>query len=340
MSKENERIRIVENKLGRCLANGSTAQYFTYGNIPKKRFEGAKRKYASSAEYNDVLGLIDTTIFGGGERGMLITHHGIYYKGILENPVFYKYSDLLDFSLKDEVYFSSAGLEDMLQDLYNLENSYTNSDNSNNGGFFNNLLDMAGSFVDAAFEEYKKNKTEEEYQLEQDIVNMLDDYKMYLKDIIKTLNEFPLSYYEFEENDEVLEAIYRISAVACLCSNDISWYEEIADTENNNYIEEFKNVKKLIDDIDDVLGTVYAEYTNNISLNFAYKQFASRISNVYDDITESYENDDIDLEELYNKCQKAIKELKKKLKNLISLINESIESFYDDEDEDEDAYLE
>lgn len=266
---------------------------------------------------------------------MLITQHGIYYKGILESPVFYKYSDLVDFSLTDEVYFNAAGLEDMLQDLYNLENSYVNA---SNGGFLNNLLDVAGSFVGAAFEEYQKNKAEEEYQLEQDIINILNDYKIYLKDIIKTLNEFSLNYYEFEENNEVLEAIYRISVVACICSNDISWYEEIADTEDDSYIEEFKNVKELIDNIDYVLSTIYAEYTNNISLDFAYKQFASRISNVYDDIVESYENDDIDLEELYNKCQKAIKELKKKLKNLISLINESIESFYDDKDED--IYLE
>lgn len=335
MTKEDERIRIVQDKLGQCLASGSTAQHFTYGNIPQNRFDGARRKYASNAEYDDVLGLIDTTIFGGGERGMLITQYGIYYKGILESPVFYEYSDLVDFSLPDDVYFSSAGLKDMLQDLYNLENNYTNS---SNGGFLNNLLDVADSFIGTALEEYQKNKAEEEYQLEQDVLNILDDYKAYLKDTIKTLNEFTLDYYEFEEIDEVLEIIYRIFAIACIFSNDISWYEEIADTEDNNYIEGFNNTKELIDDIDDALSTIYAEYTNNISLNFAYRQFASRISNVYDDIAELCEDDDIDLEELYNKCQKAIKELKKKLKNLISLINEAIESFYDDEDED--IYLE
>lgn len=43
MSKKNERIRIVQNKLGQCLASGSTAQYFTYGNIPQKRFDGARK---------------------------------------------------------------------------------------------------------------------------------------------------------------------------------------------------------------------------------------------------------------------------------------------------------
>ena len=49
---------------------------------------------------------------------MIFTTKGLYFKDVLTSPVYCAYTDLSEFSIPDDAFFSSKGLKDMLQDLF------------------------------------------------------------------------------------------------------------------------------------------------------------------------------------------------------------------------------
>jgi len=59
---------------------------FAHPNIPRKKLTAAINSYAPEASYDDVLILIDDTVFGGSKEGLLITSSSIYCKQKFEKP--------------------------------------------------------------------------------------------------------------------------------------------------------------------------------------------------------------------------------------------------------------
>lgn len=58
MTKREKKIQVVKQMLSSCVNSGTSA--FSFGNIPRNRFEGAKKSYAYDAKYDEVLALIDS----------------------------------------------------------------------------------------------------------------------------------------------------------------------------------------------------------------------------------------------------------------------------------------
>lgn len=55
-------------------------------DIPSNKLQSALRSYATDVSPNEVLMLVDETLFGGCKDGMLITHRKIYAHQFLEAP--------------------------------------------------------------------------------------------------------------------------------------------------------------------------------------------------------------------------------------------------------------
>lgn len=54
-------------------------------NIPRAKFDGAKASYAPAVAFEDVLILVDDTLFGGAREGMLVTKDGLYSRQKFED---------------------------------------------------------------------------------------------------------------------------------------------------------------------------------------------------------------------------------------------------------------
>lgn len=55
-------------------------------NIPRKKLEGAISSYASGVSPDEVIILLDDTLFGGAKEGLLVTNNSIYCKQKFESP--------------------------------------------------------------------------------------------------------------------------------------------------------------------------------------------------------------------------------------------------------------
>jgi len=58
---------------------------FARPNIPRAKFEGAKACYAPGVAYENVLLLVDDTLFGGAREGMLVTKDALYARQKFED---------------------------------------------------------------------------------------------------------------------------------------------------------------------------------------------------------------------------------------------------------------
>lgn len=63
-------------------------------NIPRAKFEGAKAGYAPGVAYEDVLLLLDDTLFGGAREGMLVTKEALYARQKFEDARYIRLDDV------------------------------------------------------------------------------------------------------------------------------------------------------------------------------------------------------------------------------------------------------
>jgi len=55
-------------------------QWYCSPDIPQKKLDRAIRKYASGVKFEDVLALLDGTVFGSAQMGVLLTTQGVHYR--------------------------------------------------------------------------------------------------------------------------------------------------------------------------------------------------------------------------------------------------------------------
>lgn len=68
-------------------------------NIPSQKLMNALKAYASRVNPEDVLLIVDNTIFGNAKTGLLVTKYGeFFFKEFLSSPKTAKFSDITEFS--------------------------------------------------------------------------------------------------------------------------------------------------------------------------------------------------------------------------------------------------
>lgn len=113
-NKQIEKINAIKAYLPKCI---SIYDVHVYGNIPKDKFINARNAYAGKVEYNEVIGLIDETVFGSGKKGFLFTFDGYYYDGC-KSVTLYEENRRFK-SLKSP--YNLAMMNELLHKLYEIE---------------------------------------------------------------------------------------------------------------------------------------------------------------------------------------------------------------------------
>lgn len=72
---------------------------FFQPDIPEKKMKNAIEAYASSVEKEDILVLIDNTVFGKADEGLLITKEMLYTRLAFENKIKIELSQIKNVSL-------------------------------------------------------------------------------------------------------------------------------------------------------------------------------------------------------------------------------------------------
>lgn len=86
--------RILENKDW----NWDYEGIYVHPHIPMKKLTGAIDSYAPNVSPNEILVLIDDTVFGGAREGMIVTRDAIYSKQKFESPHALRWPDIKDIS--------------------------------------------------------------------------------------------------------------------------------------------------------------------------------------------------------------------------------------------------
>lgn len=69
-------------------------KFYVGGNIPDKKLTNAISNFAQSVSKSTVIGLLDLTIFGSCDEGIIFTTTGIHFREILTDPIHIKYADI------------------------------------------------------------------------------------------------------------------------------------------------------------------------------------------------------------------------------------------------------
>lgn len=324
MGKREEKIEIVRTGIRGCLASNSSADCFTYGNIPRKRYLGACKKYVSNEAYEDVIGLIDTTVFGGGERGLVFTLTGVYYRDIMGNISRASYSNISGFPNISDTYFDGAGVKRLLQRLSAVDNS-SSSNSSGGGGFLNGLLDIAGSVIKGLGDAYVQEQERQSRQEEEELVEMLKGFKECLKSIKSDFSNLE-DYDELETWEEVQNALINAFVVASVYSCDNEWLEELTGEESDD-----EDEIDVIAQINEYLN--YSLDDTDTDQNFLIRgmeKYHHKMHVIFEEIGEADSEEDIDIEDMYNRTKRAVSEFRNVLTKANNMINELLDEYYEE----------
>ena len=325
MDHEIELIEVVRTHLKNCV--NSSAEYYTYGNIPARKIAGAIKNYANGVRPDEVIGLIDTTVFGGGERGMLLTKDGIYLKEILSNPVYSDYENCTDMRMPDNTYYNTDNLFLMFMELSNIASQTADeefiSSIDDSGDSEESILDVLVHEIGKAFSAKRKQENEE-------FLEQLESLTVGIRDYRNALGEFIIDYDDIETYQEVAEKITTILLMACIADNDKNAFLRVTDSFDDNceqMLEMIKSWKEILDEILEDSDKDGAE-----TLTRTFKRFHTKMNTIYDELTASADDPDgeVDWEGLYERSQNAILTVRKKLSIVISIINEAMEEEFDD----------
>lgn len=114
MANKEMKINVINQWLRTC----TTWSYYVYGSIPMQKFDNACRTYAGNITYDSVIGMIDTTVFGSGKKGIIFTEDGVYYS-TNQGGKYFSYKKPLEFEGWFE--YNCVALNEMIEKLKNIE---------------------------------------------------------------------------------------------------------------------------------------------------------------------------------------------------------------------------
>lgn len=335
MNRDAELIEIIRTRLKNCVTSGT--EYYTYGNIPQKKYTGAVRNYASGVAYDDVLGLVDTTVFGGGERGMLLTREGIYLKEIMTNPVYCDYRTCPQMSLPGNAYFDTDQLFQMFLELSDVVSRAEDEE-------FVDSMELSADteeeesegLLETFVHEFGKIFSEKRKQEHNEFLEQVESLRSSVKDIRDSFQEFLTDYDDFETYQEIIEKISVITLMACVCAKDREACLAMTETYDESWDDLMELIASMEDTLDEILEDCDTEGAEPLTRTF--KRFQAKMNTIFDElrgILEDLEDDDAEIEDydwesLYERSQSAVKTVRKKLSIVINVLNEALEEEYDD----------
>ena len=317
-TKRERQISIISNGIAKCVKTNSASVY-SYGNIPVKCVIGARSSYIGAVDYDDILGLIDTTVWGSGKRGMVFTDQGVYLRAMLEDSVYCPYSNLTEFNIPDDTYFDSSGLLDMLQELFNLEQEF--EEPSLGDEIISGLLDLTEDAIkemaSSWMEKFDKEFEDRQNQEKEETIEGLQSCREAISGFITSIKEHLEQKVDTDDTEGVedyLEAVYNLSrllngqGIDELDIEPLDYWNDVTETLDSIFMDDAAEEMDLV----------------QISIKKECKIFHHRIEMILDD----WEDEDITEDEAYSQCSKELQRMSGILKTAKKNLNKMIEYVY------------
>ena len=156
MGKREKKIDVISKYLKNC----TIYNYATYGYISSEKFNNACRTYAGNVDFKDTIGMIDTTVFGSGKKGILFTEKGVYYS-TSQGGKYFTYAKALEFTGWTE--YNCKVLNDMITRLKNIE-VYDSEVAPSGWQLFGDILGATADIISALTEEPKEQSKNNEFK--------------------------------------------------------------------------------------------------------------------------------------------------------------------------------
>lgn len=284
---------------------------------------------------------------------MVFTTEGFYFKDMLEDAVYYKYTDFFEILIPDNIYFDYEGLKNMLEELFELEweeitdcldeietlsdfAEQVEEEKSLSHTIVNILGDTAIEMLESWVDEKRKERDEVDKAETDAIFEALYDIKNTLTLLIDSFKEVINTEIDLNDEEEVLQ--YFICLAICAAAFGSQYFSE------EDWIElsleeitgqDFYTAQEGTFEFLEFLDSVFDEFEEDaidfekVSLKMASRLFAHKI----DTILEEFQEDDADVEELYQTGLNEAKILREQLKKVRRNINKIIEYGYKEQQE-------
>lgn len=334
MGKADKRERkknIIKKFLPNCYYNSSV---YTYGNIPRSKFDGACSSYAGCVDYSDVLGLVDETVFGSGKKGMLFTDNGFYSSGLNR---FYEYNEGISFNSLSDAYNLTA-MNEMLNKLYEIDSEPSGWEVASS------ILGAAFDFLQAISEDtesesddlttkevYKENYLDKQNLLEtqeKEIQNSLDETIDCLDNVIDSMDEF-------DDNMEKLveDADYCYDSLKTITIK----IDNVLRTPYHEVIKPLEKLKIYLDSCKMSDGTIVEEmYIKIINLGEEPLETENELKKIAIRCRKKIKNyliqlqgcnDEDEMEALCNMCKNDLRKYQKKIKEATIRLDDFLSEF-------------
>lgn len=91
MNQYKELQEVLKAKANRLL---TTREVYVLPNVPEKKIKKVRAAYAKSARVDEIVAIIDDSLWGDCKEGLVFTTSGLYIKEMLEKPIYISYQDL------------------------------------------------------------------------------------------------------------------------------------------------------------------------------------------------------------------------------------------------------
>jgi hypothetical protein len=305
MNKEKMQQIIISDLPHAC--NGATG--YVYGKIPRDKFINARDAYAGSyVDYDDVIGLIDDTVFGGARRGFLFTYDGYYYDGC-------------DGMRKYNSTFNS------LSSLYNLTNfnnmlkKLCEACNESEGGLLDSVLDLGkallGDFINTAVEQASNEIAEQANQESEDLVEAFENFRDTLDGDIHDIEEWIQKIEEGQADFDEL-SVFSIQMAGYMNGDTDLVLENIEiDDENESVVESITSLGEYYGAIAELVDDE-SEGRESVHFSRSLKRFRSDVKKILGARNPQNAEKAIDImEKSFHRLVDALDDAKDRLNELI-----------------------
>ena len=315
MTKEEKMIQLVNDNLYKCVKS-TAATVHTYGNIPYKALAGALSKYLNIDYDEQVIGLIDTTVFGSGKNGAAFTTKGFYMKDMMFDPIFIDYEHWFNINTNnDSVYYNLSEISDLMMELSSIEDDNTWGDVAREiGGIVKDTV--VNAFIDE-MDEYDRQEQEGMAEL----ANILENCQKILQEIFGGLSDLVSKEVDVysDDLDDFLNAAYKYNAL-------VVEHSMIGQCFSEEYIDSMNDIANAYSEALDLMCELDSE--NGHALKKATKNYSRKINAL---VRDYYEKDKINGFDAYKIGKDAMTTYNVKLKNAIDYIDEILDEYYDED---------
>ena len=289
-----EKINAVKRYLPKC---NSLYDCYTYGNIPRDKFNNACMSYAGHMEYEECLGMIDETLFSSGKKGMIFGVNGFYSSS--QNGIML-YKDGIQWKSLGDTYNINI-MNEMLEKLCEIDTRLSG-------------WDIAGSLLKGAWDWYQENADKLESNNDEEVVETdeEDDTEFFLNTVQQCLDHVK----EIQVCvDDALEGDLGDKVGACV---------EIADILTNDQFEYDGDEMPC----EVIVDTMIESITENVSIDGVREiDFAEKTLEIQNRIAELLQEDDrefmdAELYKCFNKYQILLRTVRRTLKAMKDYVEE------------------